>query len=311
MPPGRRATGLRLTERVFDAFTVSQNRRCRFDRTDIAQRIFGHIAEQAVARELVGGHVLDADDTHRKASANKGRVDTAMIARSRAACRDDPDAAVSADRAAHGKTPPAPQDRQPEGKETRVSRTGGDAGYMVRDGKPTGFFDLDHRTVDGRAGIITDPHVTPANVHDSPPCRARLDRQRDRFSPDVKAVGPDAGHASAPIAHGPEERGIPGVTGDLRPSGRKGMLRKSQVAYDAGPDVCRCPERQVLPDASTDRTGGLPPLQIRPRQVPGWPATGCLHDQCQNAEDHRPPRLDRCPRTGGSASPDRLGQTVL
>ena len=38
---------------------------------------------------------------------------------------------------------------------------------MVREGKPKGFFYLDHRTVDGRLGIITDTHATPANVHDS------------------------------------------------------------------------------------------------------------------------------------------------
>ena len=31
----------------------------------------------------------------------------------------------------------------------QVSRTDPDAGYMVRDGKPKGFFYLDHRTVDG------------------------------------------------------------------------------------------------------------------------------------------------------------------
>ena len=33
-------------------------------------------------------------------------------------------------------------------KETKVSRTDPDSGYMVRDGKPKGFFYLDHRTVD-------------------------------------------------------------------------------------------------------------------------------------------------------------------
>ena len=38
---------------------------------------------------------------------------------------------------------------------------------MVREGKPKGFFYLDHRTVDGRLGIITDTYATPANVHDS------------------------------------------------------------------------------------------------------------------------------------------------
>ncbi|MET3586120.1 hypothetical protein ABID21_002235 [Pseudorhizobium tarimense] len=79
-------------------------------------------------------------------------------------------------------------------KETKVSRTDPDSGYMVRDGKPKGFFYLDHRTVDGRHAIITDTHVTPANVHDSIVYLERLDRQRERFDLAVGAVGLDAGH---------------------------------------------------------------------------------------------------------------------
>ncbi len=247
--------GLRLTDRVFDASTFSQNRRRRFDGTDIAQRIFDHIVEQAIARGLVGGDVLYTDSTHLKASANKGRYDKALIAKSRAAYWDDLDAAITQDRATHGKKPLAPKDRQPPVKETKVSRTDRDAGYMVRDGKPKGFFYLDHRSVDGRAGIITDTHVTPANVHDSIPYLARLDRQRARFDLDVVAVGLDAGYASAPIAKGLEDRGILGVTGYLRPSGPKGMLRKSAFDYDPALDAYRCPEGQIIPCATTDRTG--------------------------------------------------------
>jgi hypothetical protein len=45
--------------------------------------------------------------------------------------------------------------RQPVEKQTKVSRTDPQSGYMVRDGKPKGFFYLDHRTVDGGLGIIT------------------------------------------------------------------------------------------------------------------------------------------------------------
>lgn len=67
--------GLRLTDKVFDASTFSQNRRRRFDGTDIAQNIFDHIVEQAISEGLVDGTVLYTDSTHLKASANKGRFD--------------------------------------------------------------------------------------------------------------------------------------------------------------------------------------------------------------------------------------------
>ncbi len=207
--------GLQLTDRVFDASTFSQNRRRRFVGTDIAQRIFDHIVEQAIAKGLVGGEMLYTDSTHplpgsgllanherEKANANKGRYDTETVAKSRAAYWDDLDAAIAADRAAHGKAPLPPKDRLPPVKETKVSRTDPDAGYMVHDGKPKGFLYLylDHRTVDGNCAIVTDSHVTAANVHDSIPYLARLDRQRERFGFDVRAVGLDAGYANAPIA---------------------------------------------------------------------------------------------------------------
>ena len=103
---------------------------------------------------------------------------------------------------AHGQKPLKDKEREAEVKETKVSRTDPDSGYMIRDGKPKGFFYLDHRTVDGRHAIITDTHVTPANVHDSIVYLERLDRQRERFEFNVGAVGLDAGYATAGIARG-------------------------------------------------------------------------------------------------------------
>src|SRR5436189_3347791 len=102
-------------------------------------------------------------------------------------------------------------------KENKIYSTDQEAGYMVREGKPKGFFYLDHRTVDAKHAIITDTHATPATVHDSVPYLWRLDRQRERFGFGVQAVGLDAGYATTAIAKGLEERGIYGGTGYRRP----------------------------------------------------------------------------------------------
>lgn len=67
---------------------------------------------------------------------------------------------------------------------------------MIREGKPKGFFYLDHRSVDGRHAIITDIHATAADVHDGRPYLARLDRQIERFGFNPFAVGLDAGYAT-------------------------------------------------------------------------------------------------------------------
>ena len=112
---------------------------------------------------------------------------------------------------------------------------------MVRDGKPKGFFYLDHRTVDGGHGLITDSHVTPGNVHDSIPCLLRLDRQRERFVLEALEAGLDAGCFSAPICHGLVMRDIYGVIGCSRPTRREGYLRKNDFVYDEYYNCYLCP----------------------------------------------------------------------
>lgn len=247
---------LKLTEKVFDASTLSQNRRRRYQDETVAQSIFDRIVEQAILAGLVEGTVLYTDSTHLKANANKGKYDLAMVAKSRADYWAGLDRAVEAERALHGQKPLKEKERQPAVKETKVSRTDPEAGYMVREGKPKGFFYLDHRTVDAHHAIITDTFATPANVHDSIVYLSRLDRQVERFGFQVGAVGLDAGYATPGIAKGLEERAIHGVTGYRNPTPPKpGMMRKSAFTYDTDADAYRCPQGQLLAYATTDRTG--------------------------------------------------------
>ena len=247
---------LKLTDRVFDASTLSQNRRRRFNDSDVAQQIFDRIVEQAISVGLVDGAVLYTDSTHLKANANKNRYDKALVQKSRSDYWYDLDVAIEEDRAARGKKQLKEKGRQPVIKETKVSRTDAEAGYMVRDGKPKGFFYLDHRTVDGRLGIILDTHATPANVHDSIVYLDRLDHTRSRFDLNVKAVGLDAGYATTGIAKGLEERDILGVTGYRNPTPPKpGMMRKKRFVYNAETDSHICPNGQALTYSTTDRNG--------------------------------------------------------
>ena len=246
---------LRLSDKVPDASTISQNRRRRFNDSEIYQEIFDEIVEQAIRAGLVDGMVLYSDSTHLKANANKNRFDRQMAEKSRADYFDALDAGVARDRADHGKKPLKPKEHQPGIKETKVSQTDPDSGYMVRDGKPKGFFYLDHRTVDGAYSLITDIHVTAGNVHDSIPYLSRLDRQRDRFGFDVCAVGLDAGYFTAGIAKGLDDREIDGVIGYRRPTHRKGYLRKKDFVYLPENDGYRCPQGEILPYSTTNRSG--------------------------------------------------------
>jgi transposase len=248
--------GLKLRDKVPDASTLSQNRRRRFSESTIYQEIFDEIVELAVNKGLASGTVLYTDSTHLKANANKNKYDLAEVKVKPVEYLRALDTAIDEDRAEHGKKPlkdkPA---TEPETKEIKVSRTDPDSGYMVRDGKPKGFFYLDHRTVDGRHAIITDTHVTPASVHDSVPYLGRLDRQRERFNFSIRAVGVDAGYATAAITRGLEERNIYGVIGYRTPTHRDGYFYKREYRYDEKLDVYICPNGQLLSYRTTNREG--------------------------------------------------------
>jgi len=247
--------GFGLTDKIADASTFSQNRRRRFTESAVYQEIFDEIVQQGIRRKLIGGRVLYTDSTHLKASANKNKFRKEQIEESTRGYLAELEAAIDADRKAHGKKPLPPKAQEPERKEVKVSTTDPDSGYMVREGKPEGFFYLDHRTVDGKHNLITDSHVTPANVHDSIPYLERLDRQRERFDFEVEAVGLDAGYMTAPICKGLEDREIYGVIGYRRPTHRDGYLRKRDFHYEAKLDGYRCPNGQLLPYRTTNREG--------------------------------------------------------
>ena len=97
--------GLRLTDKIPDASTISQNRRRRFSDSTIHQEIFDTVVEQAIAQGLVGGEVLYTDSTHLKANANKHRLERREVETSTQDYWEALDVAVEEDRAQQGKKP--------------------------------------------------------------------------------------------------------------------------------------------------------------------------------------------------------------
>src|ERR1022692_4457711 len=216
--------GLKLRDKVPDASTLSQNRRRRFAESTIYQEIFDQIVLLAVNKGLASGAVLYTDSTHLKANANKNKFDLAEVPVKPQEYLAALDAAVTEDRAAHGKAALKEQPKaEPETKEIKVSRT--------------------------------DKHGTPASVHDSVPYLGRLDRQRERFGFDIRAVGVDAGYAAAAITQGLEERNIYGVIGYRTPTHRDGYFYKREYRYDQKLDVYICPNGQLLSYRTTNREG--------------------------------------------------------
>lgn len=247
--------GMGLTEKVIDASTFSQNRIRRFNGTDIFERIFTNIVEQAMSKGLIGGYALYTDSTHLKANANKRKAKNEIKVIKPSAYIDTINAAVEADRKGQGKKPLKPNTSEPKEKNIKVSTTDPDSGFMHRDQKPQGFFYLDHRTVDGKYNLIVDTHITPGNINDSQPYIQRLDATLDKFKLNPVTVGLDAGYFTAPVAYLLEERQIEGVFGYRRPVRTKNKYKKRDFTYNRENNTYTCPNHQLLIYATTTRQG--------------------------------------------------------
>lgn len=271
-----------LTEKVIDASTLSQNRIRRFNGTDIFERIFSNIVEQAMTKGLVGGYTLYTDSTHLKANANKRHSKNEVREANISAYMDDINTAVEADRLARGKAPLKETNTKPKLNNTKVSTTDPDSGFMHRDQKPQGFFYLDHRTVDGKHNIIVDTHITAGNVNDAQPYIERLDTTIDKFELNPIAVGLDARYFIAPICNALDERNIMGVFGYRRPVRTKNKLKKRDFIYDTEQDVYTCPNGQALIYKTTTRAG-YREYHSNPKQCSNCP----LLSDCTKSKNHK------------------------
>ncbi len=247
--------GLNITDPVPHHSTLSQNRNRRFQDSNIFQDLFDETVLLALRKHLVTGEILYTDSTHLKANANKKKFNRKDVKGSAKGYLEELEDDINKDRLNHGKKELKEKSKDPKLKNTRISTTDPDSGYMCRDFKEEGFAYLDHRTVDSKHNIITDVHVTPGNVHDSIPYIERLNRQIVRFGFDVKAVGLDAGYNTVAVCHGLKERDIYGVLAYKAPSSDKNKIRKKYFEYDEVNDSYICPNGQELPYRTTRREG--------------------------------------------------------
>lgn len=248
-----------LTDKIPDASVIWQNRRRRYKGTDIPQQIFDNIVWQAIGKGLVDGKVLYTDSTHLKANANKNKHKKAYVAQSTKSYVNDLDKAIEKDRQDHGKKPLKKKDDDdndsPPTRQIKQSTTDPQSGYMHRDGKPKGFFYLDHRTVDSKANIITDVYVTPGNVNDVDPYIKRLKTQISKFGFETEFVGLDAGYNTNYICRDISNMGINAAMGYRRGCQPKGKYGKCKFKYISEWDVYICPERCYLTYRTTTRVG--------------------------------------------------------
>ncbi len=183
------------------------------------------------------------DSMHIKANANKHRFETKVVKERTKDCIAELNQAIARDRAAHQKKPLRVRKEVTEEREVKASLANPKRGYMYWEGKPEGFYYLDHRTVDAKYNFITDVHIAAGNVHDTGPYMGRLERQIERFGFQVEAVALDSGYLSTPICNALQNKRIFAVIGHRRFHSTQGLFPKWRFHFDAESDVYTCPAK--------------------------------------------------------------------
>lgn len=245
--------GYGLEDKIPDASTISQNRRRRFTGTDIFERIFDNIVEQAIIHKLITGKIMYVDSTHIKANANIGKFTNEQVEVAIPEYIDELEKAVTEAREAHGQKELKKNEKTPEIKNRKVSTTDPDSGYMFRERKPKGFFYLNHMAVDGENNLIASVLPTTAAINDAVPFLGIIERLKEKY--EVKYVGADAGYYTAAISKGLKELGVTAAIAKRLGPKPIGKMSKLNFVYVEELDIYVCPEGYSLNYKTTTREG--------------------------------------------------------
>ncbi|MDF2651514.1 MAG: hypothetical protein K0Q73_7319 [Paenibacillus sp.] len=241
--------GLDLTEAVPDHSTLSQNRRRRFKDSQIFQEIFDHIVSECITKGIVTGEIVVVDSTHLKANASNSKTEKVVVERKpseyfkeleQEARRIENELDDDPNKKKRGRKP---KEERSE-KEIIQSKIDPEAGLLSRSNKPKGFHYLAHTTFDTKHGIITDIHVTPANMNDHEPFAARLKEQKRKFNLPIQKVGADKGYDRSPVHHALEKLEIEGYITTI--DSDENHLQKLGFVYDKTSNTYNCPEGKSL-----------------------------------------------------------------
>ena len=232
--------------------TFGKNYSRRFKDTDIFERIFTHILNEAINSGFVDEKAVFVDGTHIKASANKRKSARKSVPVQAKKYQNQLDEEVKADRQSHHKKP-LKKKEQTEEKEIVQSTTDPECG-MFHKGEHEKQFAYVVNTVCDRHNFILDFVVNAGNIHDSVMFDEVYDKVVKRF-PGIKVIAADAGYKTPWIAKKIIDDGrIPSMP-YKRPMTKKGFFKKYDYVYDEYYDCMICPSNEILRYSTTNREG--------------------------------------------------------
>ena len=215
--------------------TFSKNYERRFKDSDIFEKIFVNIVNQAIKYKLIDGTTFYTDSTHKKANANKNKYEDELVKNIKER-RIWLEEEINEERIKQGRNPFEYKDEIEE-KHIKVSTTDKESGYYHRDNKEKGFMYLDHRTVDDKCNIIVDCYITKGNVHDSNPFIERCEYIKNTFNFNIKNYAVDSGYLTLDIKKYFIDNDIFGVFGHRRYGTSESRKEKRKYEYVSELDI--------------------------------------------------------------------------
>ena len=215
--------------------TFSKNYERRFKDSDIFEKIFVNIVNQAIKYKLIDGTTFYTDSTHKKANANKNKYEDELVKNIKER-RIWLEEEINEERIKQGRKPFEYKDEIEE-KHIKVSTTDKESGYYHRDNKEKGFMYLAHRTVDDKCNIIVDCYITKGNVHDSNPFIERCEYIKNTFNFNIKNYAVDSGYLTLDIKKYFIDNDIFGVFGHRRYGTSESRKEKRKYEYVSELDI--------------------------------------------------------------------------
>lgn len=284
--------GYDLNEEIPHFSTFGKNYSRRFQGTDIFERIFAHILEEAIKCGFVDEKVIFIDGTHIKANANKRKAAKVLVEKKARRYRKDLEHEINEDRKNHDKKPlkDNSSDSDPDSgqssceekevKEITQSTTDPESGMFCK-GEHERQFAYVANTACDRHNFILATVLNPGNVHDSMAFDELYKGLKEKHSK-METVVMDAWYKTPWIIKQVIEDGKVPVTPYKRPMTKKGYFKKYEYVYDEYYDCVICPENEILCYTTTNREG------YREYKSKAWECEKCgsLY-KCTQGKEHR------------------------
>ena len=260
--------GLSMYDEIPNYSTWSKNYIRRYKDSNVFNKIFEKILNQAIEYKFIDMESVFGDSTHQKANANKNKHKDVEVKIVKKVYEDKMLKEINEDRISHGKKPIKELERTEimfneetgeiienvEIKHIKESLTDPESGCFHK-GEKEKCFAYSHHIFTDKNGFVISKTTIPGNIHDSVSFFEAYAVLNRKFKEKIKNVCLDAAYATPAICREIILNNHTPLMPYKRPMTGKGLFKKSEYVYDEYYDCYICPNNETLEYSTTDKKG--------------------------------------------------------